>query len=842
MLASPAKDDSRSRAPKTGTSGSTIRGRQQETHGPGAKTAAAATRGNTWKTVAASASAAVVLVAIVMALIFSRAGTDRKAPKKPPPSTEEKGAAAKGKTSAASAPDDAKNDGAGTPDPQPNWPIQGSSWGEAWADTQGRADRLVAQRKFADAIREYSTLSGRFHDPLSQQQIKEAMHRIETEADAAFEGVETDAREYLRQQRFVQARAVLQAALTTYGPVPAAGRAKKLMAEIDRAERQAPSPAEKQAEAPAGQETPALPAELRKQRQLDATFAKGLAVVESRVAGWDFQGAEKELAKVHFEASELTARLAQRREQVRRMAGLKDRMLATINQADPPLKKSDLALRGINGELNKADAEGITATLPNDKRELLAWPDLGPKAMNKLLALVVRREDSGDWLAAGLLGLAGQDVQSAERYFDKAQSLGADIAPYRALLATKDFAKVRELLDKRKYADSDALLTALGEKYGSLPWFTANRAELDAAAKEAKRGLREREAEAVYAQAAGRFHDGDLYELKPLVERLKTQYADSAVLADPQRKPSLAELEKAVVDLGPLVRVRNDGKGDAKTIQEAVNNAAGNATIQIEEAGPWTEQIVVPSGKEGLTICGKRGLVPVITTAGAQNSYSENFLVHSPQLSLERLVIVHAGSGGPLGTAITADKTALFLRGVLVHGHIHASKLDSQQSAFAAGVRVDGDVVAKDSVFFVHVDFKASCSFQNVLVCGGANCGADSRLRHCTIDGPLQLSGMSSIVSDCIVSTINAANDSPAIEHCDVFGDNPYANRAVPGKGCLNTPPRFADPKSLDFRLLPGSPCRKAASDGGDMGVAGTPEIQALLKLAAELRSRPRGK
>ena len=155
--------------------------------------------------------------------------------------------------------------------------------------------------------------------------------------------------------------------------------------------------------------------------------------------------------------------------------------------------------------MNKADAEGITATLPNGKQELLAWPELGPKAMNKILPRVVRREDAGDWLAAGLLSLMGQDAQDAERYFDKARSLGAETASYQALLATREFAGVRDLLNKHKYAESEALLTALEEKYGKLPWFTANKPELDAAAKEAKRALREKEAEAVYAQAAGLF-------------------------------------------------------------------------------------------------------------------------------------------------------------------------------------------------------------------------------------------------------------------------------------------------------------------------------------------------
>ena len=31
--------------------------------------------------------------------------------------------------------------------------------------------------------------------------------------------------------------------------------------------------------------------------------------------------------------------------------------------------------------------------------------------------------------------------------------------------------------------------------------------------------------------------------------------------------------------------------------------------IQLEEVGPWSEQIVVPAEKEGLTIRGKKGLL-----------------------------------------------------------------------------------------------------------------------------------------------------------------------------------------------------------------------------------------
>ena len=789
-------------------SGSTKGRPKQQTHRPAAKKTAPPTPGRwSWKIVAAAIAAAVIVVAAVTALMISPTDSG----------TAKKGSAGTAKLGGVSA------QPAGS---MPDRPGQ-AAWEEAWANAKAQADRHVAQRQFAKAIHEYTTVAGLFQDFFFQQRCNEAIRGVEAEADAAFVKLEADARKHLQQRQYDRARAALQPALTTFGLDPLKDRAKKVIAEIDRAEKPVTPQAEKPVEVFNVVATPAGSAELTKQRQQDAAFAKAVAAVEGRVAAWDFRGAIQTLEKLHFDAPELTARAAGRREQIRRMADLKDRMIAAINQADPPLKKADLALRGINGDINKADALAITAKLANGKDEPLIWSELGPKSVQKLLQLVMRRDDGGDWLAAGLFSLTGQDIQTAERCFDKAQSLGTDTASSKALLATREFARVQGLLDKQKYAESQAILTALEEKYGNLPWFSANKAEFAAAAKEAKRGLREKDAERLFAQAASLFRNGDLYELKPLVERLKTQYADSTAAADPQRKPSLDELAKAVADLGPLVIVRKDGKGDAKTIQEAVKMAAGNATIRIEEAGPWSEQITIPTEKDSLTICGKRGVLPVLTTAGAANNYSENLLVRAPRLSLERLAIVRADAGGPTRIAISAENASLSFRGVVVYGHVQAGK----------------DGLAKGCVFFGKVGFEASSALQDVVVSGGdLNCGNASQLRHCTITGQLHLAGTSSTVSDCIVSSIDAANDSHTIEHCDAFGENPYVNQATPGKGRVNAPPQFADAKNSDFRLLPGSPCRKAASDGGDMGFTFTPENQALLKAAADLYNRAHSK
>jgi serine/threonine protein kinase len=296
--------------------------------------------------------------------------------------------------------------------------------------------------------------------------------------------------------------------------------------------------------------------------------------------------------------------------------------------------------------------------------------------------------------------------------------------------------------------------------------------------------------------------------------------------------------EKAEAVASPLLRVRKDGQGDAKTIQEAVNKAGHNGVIQIEEVGPWSESIVIPADKEGLTICGRKGTLPLPTLAlvGAKNGNAENIVVHAAQLTLEGVVIAHDDVAGQPGTAIAAEKAAVSLRGAIVRGQIRVGTLDCRQSVFAAGVHAQGNIEAKDCVFFGQVASKASCNLQNVLVCGNVACGPGSNLRHCTITGRLQLSGR---VSDSIVAGITADDVGQTIDHCCVYGESPYLKKAVAGKGCFTKRPMFIDAKGLDFNLQANSPCRAAASDGSDLGFTSPPEVQALTK-AAELRNRNR--
>jgi hypothetical protein len=76
------------------------------------------------------------------------------------------------------------------------------------------------------------------------------------------------------------------------------------------------------------------------------------------------------------------------------------------------------------------------------------------------------------------------------------------------------------------------------------------------------------------------------------------------------------------------------------------------------------------------------------------------------------------------------------------------------------------------------------------------------------------------------------------VEHCNVHSNPPFIDRASPGKGCFGGNPMFVDPKNLDYRLMPNSPCCGRASDGGDVGCRFTPKMIEMCKVALELRRR----
>ncbi len=607
----------------------------------------------------------------------------------------------------------------------------------------------------------------------------------------------------------------------------------------------AATPGAKKVEPPAAPApVPIVTEEERKQieemERAEARYMEALKPAEALVAAWDFNGALTVMAKVHFDDKQDVARLAARVGEVKRLAALKVRTIAKINDAQPPLKKSTLMLRGANGEVVKADEEGITTKLAGGETELHAWSALSEKARGKICQRSVDRDNADDWIASGLLALVHQDAALAEKCFDKAASLGATVDSYLDSLAWASFARAAELLKKKDFADADAAMADLEQKYGKSPWVASHKIVVDVARRQAKAAISEADAEKLYTEASTFFQEKEFFDLRPIVEKLKAKYATSRPVTDTGRKPSFAEMEQVVVGLGKLITVRQSGKGDFKTIQEAVLAAPPKCTIEIQDAGPYDEAVIIPREKEGLTLRGKKGCWPIITSSGPKGESPNLVQTLATPTTLERLVLAKGTPGG----AACIGKGRLCTRRCIIYAK-DGQALDAETETELERCVVAGRMsphhrrILRDCLCLSSVTLVKGSRLDNVLLpTEGCTLYGDVPLKACVIGGTVRVEDRGCEIVDCIVSSVEVLTAEIRIVNCDVYGKGPYLGLARPGPGCFSSDPQFSGPKNLDYRLGPNSPCRGKASDGGDLGFRYTPEIIEMIKLAFRLRQK----
>jgi len=605
-------------------------------------------------------------------------------------------------------------------------------------------------------------------------------------------------------------------------------------------------PGQAQSQAAVGQVDAAGTAKIDKQKEAERRYTEAMKAIEELVAAWDFAEALTALGEVEFEEEELAARLTAWREGVGHLVGLKAQIITKINAAKPRLKKSDLMIRGVGGEVVKADETGITAKLPGDKMEPTLWQDLSPQAVDKLVRFGADEQDPDDWLAAGVLALAYHDIPLAEALFGHARSLGADITPYHTPVAAAALGQARQLVEAEEFSKAESLLSNLEAKYTDTAWFVSNRAVIEVVVAEVKAGICEAEAEKVYVEAVEQFEQEQLFDLKPLVEKLKTDYVNSRPVTAANREPSFAAMEKAVADLGLFITVRQDGKADFTSIQAAIDAAPPNSLIEIQDNGPYNEKVAIK--KEGLTLRGAKGTWPVVTSTGPLTDFPILLFVDQVRAALEGLVLAHGGAAGSGAGCLVNLSGDLQVRQCVIYSAAAAFENTNSNATLdlcvVAGTRGHAGraLAIKNSVWLPQINWvNGACRIENtVLASSPAGFGPDGRveLYACTILPHLVLPSDGNVVVDCIVHSIESPKDGNRIEHCNAWSDPPFIDRARPGKACFSAPPQFVNPDNLDYRRLPTIARIGKASDGGDIGCRYTPEMIEMCQKALELRAK----
>jgi hypothetical protein len=291
--------------------------------------------------------------------------------------------------------------------------------------------------------------------------------------------------------------------------------------------------------------------------------------------------------------------------------------------------------------------------------------------------------------------------------------------------------------------------------------------------------------------------------------------------------------------------VRRDGQGDFPTIQQAIDAALPGSLVEIRDDGPYNEELVIPKDKDGLVLRGQQGCWPIITSVGPKTEFPILLRVDSPGVTLQRLVLAHGGAAGGNHTCFdykARTTEPLRIRACVFFGPGYnttnfGGPVELDQCVVLGRSRPGKPLHVKDTIWLGRV-YGSGNTLENVLL-AGCELQSGCRLRCCTVDGGVFVKGDDNALVDCIVQSVRAAKPGTRIEHCNVFGEPPaYVEEAKPGEGCFSAPPQFANQAQFDYRLLPSSPCKGKASDGGDVGCRLTPEMLEMLELALALRGR----
>ena len=269
---------------------------------------------------------------------------------------------------------------------------------------------------------------------------------------------------------------------------------------------------------------------------------------------------------------------------------------------------------------------------------------------------------------------------------------------------------------------------------------------------------------------------------------------------------------------------------------------AGNAMIQIEEVGPWTEQIVVPAEKDGTHDLRQEG--PLARHYHGRRPKQLRRKLPGPVAA----VVVGKAGDRPCRFGRTArccdhrgngrsfpsrGRVRAYMGRQLMRSRALCMPASSQRDAVAQGQRL----------------FRAD-RFQGVLFaaeCLGLRRRRQLR-RRLTICGIARSAGLSTwpacsgTVTDCIVHSINAPTGRPYRSSIATSSASlPYEN-GHPGQGLPQGAAAVCRPEEFRLPAASGQSLPQGRIRRQRHGLHLHERNQALLKVAADLRNRARGK
>jgi hypothetical protein len=743
------------------------------------------------------------------------------------------------------------------------------SWAKTLADADAQSRALLARQRFGEAIRLYTDLAQGLTDDKARELVSQSVATIRLKAQSAAGAVTATASSLLRDKRYPEARQALKPILEHYGMPTLAKGANGLLAKIDQAEADAEAEAER-----LRKEEEARLAAAERRRKEEGILAKANESAQALARKWDFAGAAAVLRQVELQDVEVRDQCERAHKQFAALAALKQKMITKVNGAKPLLTKRAILLTGINGELVRADERGLTVRVPNNATMLEAWTSVTGRAASRLGQLSIEQDSADGWFAIALLCLHLEDMAEADKALLKAKELGANVDAYVAVAADAALAKARELVANGQADDAAAALDGIDKRFAGSAWYAAHKAAIDAARKGIAGSRLDAEAEKIYARAAELYKTREYFDLKPLVAKLQTDYATSKAVTDATRDPSMADFVKATAKLAERLVVRRDGKSPFRTIQAAVNAAKPSSLIEIQDSGPYCESISIPASKPGLTISGADGVWPILTLQSGIQQHSRFFQIEAPNTTIRRMVLTNPVASSSFGyesisvslssssnsrfrssrngtstrrtrTGVRLDHVLIYsarTSGYTVRNYYSVTEADHcvfiTKESFYGPHQVSNCIwLSPQTRFYTSSSMYGSTKVENCML-WRVNTSSPIEVRNCTICYMLEMTNEPNIVVDSIVGQVRATQAGTQVTHSCLFGKPPFLDFATPGDGCIIKKPGFANPQKFDFRLTRSSPCRKRASDKGDMGCRYTPGMLEMLKLAMEMRSK----